>query len=292
MAVKRFSYANTERVRAEARHVRTSARKIRLVLDEIRGRSVVDARARLLFSPRDAAKDVELVLRSAVTNAEVNHGLSPDDLVVDEAYANEGMTIKRFRPRARGRASRINKRTSHVVIVLRSVDGEEIVVTSAATEAPDASRSRRVAASKKQSGVEEASTEAVEEGTDVAAEAEVETAPKPTRSRTKKAETTEDAPAEEKPKRTRAKKAETTEKAPAEEKPNRTRAKKAETAEDAPAEEKPKRTRAKKSETAEAEAGAEEKKPRSRAKKADDAEAPKPTRSRAKKTETDDGEEA
>lgn len=252
MAVKRFSYANTERVRAEARHVRTSARKIRLVLDEIRGRSVVDARARLLFSPRDAAKDVELVLRSAVTNAEVNHGLSPDDLVVDEAYANEGMTIKRFRPRARGRASRINKRTSHVVIVLRSVDGEEIVVTSAATEAPDASRSRRVAASKKQSGVEEASTEAVEEGTDVAAEAEVETAPKPTRSRTKKAETTEDAPAEE----------------------------------------KPKRTRAKKSETAEAEAGAEEKKPRSRAKKADDAEAPKPTRSRAKKTETDDGEEA
>lgn len=229
MAVKRFSYANTERVRAEARHVRTSPRKIRLVLDEIRGRSVVDARARLLFSPRDAAKDVELVLRSAVTNAEVNHGLSPDDLIVDEAYANEGMTIKRFRPRARGRASRINKRTSHIIIVLRSVEGEEIVATASTVEAPDASRSRRVAASRKQAGVEEPA-EVAEETTDESAEAKVETAPKPTRSRAKKAETAESG--EEKPKRTRAKKTETAEaEAGAEEKKPRSRAKKAEDAE-------------------------------------------------------------
>lgn len=314
MAVKRFSYANTERVRAEARHVRTSPRKIRLVLDEIRGRSVVDARARLLFSPRDAAKDVELVLRSAVTNAEVNHGLSPDDLVVDEAYANEGMTIKRFRPRARGRASRINKRTSHIVIVLRSVEGEEIVAT-ATVETPDASRSRRVAASRKQADVDEtaeAGEETTDEAAEATAEAEVETAPKPTRSRAKKAEAAEgeekpkptrsrakkaddaEAAVETAPKRTRAKKADDAE-AAVETAPKRTRAKKADAAEAGEDKPKPTRSRAKKTETAEAEAGAEEKKPRSRAKKTEAAEGeekPKPTRSRAKKTETDDGEEA
>ena len=76
MADKRFSFANTGLVRAEARHVRSSARKVRLVLEDIRGRSVIDARKQLLFSPRAVAKDIELVLRSAVTNAEVNHGLS------------------------------------------------------------------------------------------------------------------------------------------------------------------------------------------------------------------------
>ena len=126
MSDKRFSYASTGLVRAEARHVRSSPRKVRLVLEDIRGRSVLDARRQLLFSPRDAAKDVELVLRSAVTNAEVNHGLSPDDLVVHAAYADEGFTIKRFKPRARGRASRIRKRTSHIVILLRSTTGEII----------------------------------------------------------------------------------------------------------------------------------------------------------------------
>ena len=123
MADKRFSFANTGLVRAEARHVRSSARKVRLVLEDIRGRSVIDARKQLLFSPRAVAKDIELVLRSAVTNAEVNHGLSPDDLVIHEAFANEGVTIKRFKPRARGRASKIRKRTAHITILLRSLSG-------------------------------------------------------------------------------------------------------------------------------------------------------------------------
>ena len=169
MADKRFSYANTGLVRAEARHVRSSARKVRLVLEDIRGRSVIDARKQLLFSPRAVAKDIELVLRSAVTNAEVNHGLSPDDLVVHEAFANEGVTIKRFKPRARGRASKIRKRTAHITILLRSLSGGTVIETTvdgttetvAPKKAGDSARSKRVAASKKADGAEVA-TDAAE----------------------------------------------------------------------------------------------------------------------------------
>ena len=98
--------------------MRTSARKARLVLEHIRGRSVPEARTVLAFSDRAVAKDVELVLRSAVANAEANHGLIGDDLVVVGAYADEGPTIKRFRPRARGRVGRINKRTCHITVKL------------------------------------------------------------------------------------------------------------------------------------------------------------------------------
>lgn len=212
MSDKRFSYASTGLVRAEARHVRSSPRKVRLVLEDIRGRSVLDARRQLLFSPRDAAKDVELVLRSAVTNAEVNHGLSPDDLVVHAAYANEGFTIKRFKPRARGRASRIRKRTSHIVILLRSTTGE-IIVQAGATEAAaapkkassDGTRAKRVAASKQAQGaeVETAAATAAEEAV---AEAAAEAAPaKPKRAAKPKVEG--DAPAA-KPKRAAKPKAE------------------------------------------------------------------------------------
>jgi ribosomal protein L22 len=105
-------------VRAEAKWVRTSARKARLVLEHIRGRSVPEARTVLAFSPRAVAKDIELVLRSAVANAEVNHGLIGDELVVLAAYADEGPTIKRWRARARGRVARINKRTCHITVKL------------------------------------------------------------------------------------------------------------------------------------------------------------------------------
>jgi len=222
MAVKRSSFANTGLVRAEARHVRSSARKVRLVLEDIRGRSVLDARARLLFSPRAVARDVELVLRSAVTNAEVNHGLSPDDLVIAEAYADEGMTIKRFRPRARGRASRINKRTSHIVIVLRSVEGDEVIATSEVAEATDgSSRQRRVAASRKQGDagaeVETDAAEAAEADAEVEAAAAVETEEKPKPRTRKKAEPAA-GEAEEKPKPRARKKAEPAEGA-AEKKP-------------------------------------------------------------------------
>jgi large subunit ribosomal protein L22 len=112
------------RVRAQAKWVRTSARKARLVLDHIRGRSVPEARTILAFTQRAAATDIEKVLRSAVANAEANHGLDGDDLVVEAAFADEGPTLKRWKPRARGRVNRIRKRTCHVTVVLAEVDAE------------------------------------------------------------------------------------------------------------------------------------------------------------------------
>ena len=113
------------RVRAQAKWVRTSARKARVVLDNIRGRSVPEARTILAFTPRAAATDVEKVLRSAVANAESNHGLDGDELVVEAAYADEGPTLKRWKPRARGRVNRIRKRTCHVTLVLAEVPEPE-----------------------------------------------------------------------------------------------------------------------------------------------------------------------
>jgi ribosomal protein L22 len=110
------------KVRAQAKWVRTSARKARLVLDHIRGRSVPEARTILAFTSRAAATDIEKVLRSAVANAEANHGLDGDDLVVEAAYADEGPTLKRWKPRARGRVNRIRKRTCHVTLVLAEVE--------------------------------------------------------------------------------------------------------------------------------------------------------------------------
>jgi ribosomal protein L22 len=105
-------------VRAQARYVRTSARKARLVSDHLRGRSVQEARAILAYAPREVARDWSKLLDSAVANAENNHELLEDDLIVREAYADEGPTIKRFRPRAMGRATPIRKRTSHLTIAL------------------------------------------------------------------------------------------------------------------------------------------------------------------------------
>jgi len=109
------------RVRAQAKWVRTSARKARLVLDHIRGRSVPEARTILAFTQRAAATDIEKVLRSAVANAEANYGLDGDELVVEAAFADEGPTLKRWKPRARGRVNRIRKRTCHVTLVLAEV---------------------------------------------------------------------------------------------------------------------------------------------------------------------------
>ena len=105
-------------VRARAKYVRSSARKARLVMDHVRGRSVADARALLRHSPRGVAKDVERLLDSAVANAENNHELVGDDLYVKEIYADEGPTLRRFRPRAQGRATRIRKRTAHLTVGL------------------------------------------------------------------------------------------------------------------------------------------------------------------------------
>jgi len=105
-------------VRAQAKYVRTSARKARLVCTHIRGKSVDEARAILAFTPRAVARDWSKLLESAVANAENNHELVGDDLKVLAAYADEGPTLKRFRPRAMGRATRIRKRTSHLTITL------------------------------------------------------------------------------------------------------------------------------------------------------------------------------
>jgi ribosomal protein L22 len=105
-------------VRAQARYVRTSARKARMVCGHLRGKSIPEARAILAFTPREVARDWSKLLESAVANAESNHELLEDDLVVREAYADEGPTIKRFRPRAMGRATPIRKRTSHLTITL------------------------------------------------------------------------------------------------------------------------------------------------------------------------------
>ena len=104
--------------KATAKTVRTSPRKARLVIDLIRGKSVAEAIAILKFTPNKAAGIIEKVLMSAIANAENNFDLDVENLVVSEAFVNEGPTMKRFRPRAKGSASPINKRTSHITVVV------------------------------------------------------------------------------------------------------------------------------------------------------------------------------
>ena len=135
--------------------MRISPRKARLVAEHIRGRSVPEARTVLAFTPRAAAREIEKVLRSAVANAEANHGLIGDDLVVSAAYIDEGPTIKRWRARARGRVNRIQKRTCHITVKL--VQGERRVV--AAPPAPEAEQTRRPRRKAKTPAVETAVAE-------------------------------------------------------------------------------------------------------------------------------------
>jgi ribosomal protein L22 len=111
-------------VRAHAKYVRTSARKARLVCDHIRGKDVAEARAILAHANRDVARDWSKLLESAVANAEHNHELIGDELRIHAVKADEGPTLKRFRPRAMGRATKIRKRTSHLSITLTPKDGE------------------------------------------------------------------------------------------------------------------------------------------------------------------------
>lgn len=103
---------------ATAKYVRVAPRKARLVVDQIRSKSVEQALEVLQYSDRAVAEDVTKVLRSAVANAQNNNGLRADDLVVKAAFVDEGPTLKRIRPRAKGSASRINKRTSHITITV------------------------------------------------------------------------------------------------------------------------------------------------------------------------------
>jgi large subunit ribosomal protein L22 len=227
-------------VRAEARYVRAAPRKAQLIVDQIRGRPVPEARTILAFMTRDAARDVRRVLDSAAANAEANHGLDSDDLYVVNAFVGAGPTLKRWKARARGRVGRIKKRTCHITIALAPPAGEAI---PALIERPAPVTL-----------TEEPEPIVVDDATGevVGGEAPVE-----------------EAPAEEKPKRTRAPRkkaaepeAETVDAPEAEEapKPRRTRAAKpkaeAETAEPE-AEVKPKTTRKKKTETTESDEGSE-----------------------------------
>ena len=105
--------------RATARYVRVSPRKARIVIDLVRGKSVTDAEAIIKFTDRAAAEIVGKVVHSAAANAEKNLRVKPETLFVSQAFVDEGPTLKRIRPRAMGRAFRINKRTSHITIVVK-----------------------------------------------------------------------------------------------------------------------------------------------------------------------------
>ena len=126
-----MSTREVQEVRAAAKWVRITPRKARLVVEHIRGRTVPEARTMLAFSDRAAAREIDKLLRSAVSNAEANHNLIGDDLVVKTAYVDEGPTIKRWRPRARGRAARIRKRMCHITITLGPA------TTATVTRAPE-----------------------------------------------------------------------------------------------------------------------------------------------------------
>ena len=125
-------------VQSVAKYVHISPRKARLVVDHIRGRTVPEARTVLAFTQRAAAREVEKVLRSAIANAETNPNLhwDGDDLVVSAAFVDEGPTLKRWRARARGRVSRINKRTCHITVKVTKPEGVAAPTKPAAAAEP------------------------------------------------------------------------------------------------------------------------------------------------------------
>jgi large subunit ribosomal protein L22 len=119
---KRGDKTERELVYATAKYIRVSPRKVRLVADQIRGKHIDDARSLLQFSPRSSAQEISKVLESAAANAEANHDLIGDEMIVHTIRVDEGPTLKRFRPRAMGRATPINKRTCHITVALTPED--------------------------------------------------------------------------------------------------------------------------------------------------------------------------
>ena len=111
----------TLEAKATLRYARISSRKVKIVADLIRGKKVDEALAIVIFTPKASSEIIEKLLKSAIANAENNHGMNRGNLVVSEIYANQGPTMKRIRPAAKGSASRIRKRTSHITIKLREV---------------------------------------------------------------------------------------------------------------------------------------------------------------------------
>jgi large subunit ribosomal protein L22 len=137
--------------RAVLRHARVSPSKVREVLDLVRGRPVHEAEDILRFSERDAAFTVGKVLQSAVANAQNNDELDPEELYVSSCFADEGSTIKRWRPRARGRATRIRKRTCHITVIVSRLPEDELQRLQAHRRAEQlARRARRVSGSRRQ----------------------------------------------------------------------------------------------------------------------------------------------
>ena len=129
--------------RAQARHIGISAYKAREVLDLIRGKDVATAREILRFSERDAAIVIAKVLDSAIANAEHNDGLPADEIFVSACYADEGKTLRRFRPRARGRATRIRKRSCHITVIVSRLEENELAKRRAREAARPGSRAAR-----------------------------------------------------------------------------------------------------------------------------------------------------
>ena len=139
-------------VRAEAKYVRISPRKARLVAEHIRGRSVPEARAVLAFTSREAARALEKVLQSAVSNAETNHGIAEDRLYISAAYVDGGPVLKRWRARARGRVARIRKRTCHITVRLAERPQDALAAEPPQPEVADeAPKPKRAPAKKKTS---------------------------------------------------------------------------------------------------------------------------------------------
>ena len=143
-------------VRAQAKYVRMSPRKARLVAEHIRGRSVPEARAVLAFTSREAAGVLQKVLQSAVSNAEANHGIAEDRLYVKTTYVDGGPVMKRWRARARGRVARIRKRTCHITVTLAereqaspTVEPVQAEEGAVAPEPKRAAKTKTAAASKK-----------------------------------------------------------------------------------------------------------------------------------------------
>ena len=137
-----MSTQEVKEVRAAAKWVRITPRKARLVVEHIRGRTVPEARTMLAFSERAAAREIDKLLRSAVANAEANHNLIGDDLVVKSVYVDEGPTIKRWRARARGRAAQIRKRMCHITLTL-APSTTATVIRAPEPEAPAEEKPKR-----------------------------------------------------------------------------------------------------------------------------------------------------
>jgi large subunit ribosomal protein L22 len=154
--------------KATAKYVRSSARKARAVLDLIRGLDVRRADEVLQFTDRGIARDIRKVLASAVANAANNDGQDPDELFVIACFADEGPTLKRFRPRARGRASRIRKRTCHITVIVARMSDERLAVVQARQSGPGATGRPSSAAASRRARVERsrARAQAAKEGVD------------------------------------------------------------------------------------------------------------------------------